>query len=107
MQTLPELLRARIAQLRISQNEAAEQLDVKPTTFSRWINGKDSPHPRRAEDLAEWLDMSMQELLAAIYAEPGVASDARTAAAIDELRREMAELRRAIGLQGPEGDEDA
>ena len=36
----PEELRSALAQLRISQNECASRLGVRPETVNRWVNGK-------------------------------------------------------------------
>jgi transcriptional regulator with XRE-family HTH domain len=98
--TLSELLRAQIAARQINQAQAAKEIDVQPTTFSRWINERDTPHPKRVEALADWLDMSVADLLMVIYAKPGTDSDVRVAAALDQLRSEVAELRALLERRG-------
>jgi hypothetical protein len=45
--------------------------------------------------------MPVADLLMVIYAKPGVDSDVRVAAALDELRSEVAELRALLEQRAP------
>lgn len=58
VQTVGETLRDhRERTLRITAREAAEQLGVRPGTYSRWENEIDVPWDR-VNELAEWCGMS-------------------------------------------------
>jgi transcriptional regulator with XRE-family HTH domain len=60
---LPEELRTRRVELKISQAALAGRLRVSQQTVSRWESGGTSPAPRRIADLAEALSLDLSALL--------------------------------------------
>ena len=85
---LPEELRTRRVELKISQSELAARLQVSQQTISRWESGDTSPGPQRLAQLAESLSLFLPALLrSAGYL---LASDFM----VDTLRPTVAELGR-------------
>jgi transcriptional regulator with XRE-family HTH domain len=85
---LSEELRARRAELGMSQAGLADQLGVAQQTISRWEGGGSSPGPRQIVALAEVLSLNLSALLrSAGYL---VASDV----IVDTVRPSGAELMR-------------
>lgn len=47
----------------ISQIKICKDLDIKPTTFSDWINGKTYPRIDSLERISNYFDMTISEML--------------------------------------------
>jgi transcriptional regulator with XRE-family HTH domain len=60
---LPEELRMRRLELKISQVELASRLQVSQQTISRWESGGTTPGPRRIAELADALRLDIAALL--------------------------------------------
>lgn len=83
--TLVDLITKRLADLGVSQREAARQLGVPSATMSRWTNGISVPSPESVPSLAAWLDEKPKRVEA-------LADEARVAAA----RSVPASIRRLV-----------
>jgi transcriptional regulator with XRE-family HTH domain len=96
--TFAQMLRARMVALGIrNQADAAEQLGVTATTFSRWIRGRDAPQSARLDAVIQWLDLPAGEVLSAIYAStPESAAIDRLAGVLSELSAAQTELRAEV-----------
>lgn len=46
----------------ISQNDIANELEVRQTTISEWENNKKIPNLRKAYELAEYLEMKVTDI---------------------------------------------
>lgn len=46
----------------ISQNDIANELEVRQTTISEWENNKKIPNLRKAYELAEYLEIKVTEI---------------------------------------------
>jgi HTH-type transcriptional regulator/antitoxin HigA len=61
--TLPEIIRLRMAELKISQKRLAEILNVSPSRISEYLNGKSEPTLKIARQLRDELQIDADIIL--------------------------------------------
>jgi len=61
--TLPEIIRLRMAELKISQKKLAEILNVSPSRISEYLNGKSEPTLKIARQLRDELNIDADIIL--------------------------------------------
>lgn len=61
--TLPEIIRLRMAELKISQRKLAEILNVSPSRISEYLNGKSEPTLKIARQLRDELNIDADIIL--------------------------------------------
>ena len=61
--TLPEIIRLRMAELKISQKKLAEILNVSPSRISEYLNGKSEPTLKIARQLRDELQIDADIIL--------------------------------------------
>lgn len=92
--TLGDALRRRREALGLSQKALADRLGVEQATVSRWEKGTQSPRSEQFDALAEFLAVTVRELVGLIYGhspdEPGRHSPAAASgvAIPDDLNEE-------------------
>lgn len=64
MSTLPELLRARMSELQLSEQQAAMQIGINAAMMERVLAGESFPNKKTIESYASFLLMGAEELLA-------------------------------------------
>jgi transcriptional regulator with XRE-family HTH domain len=79
-----------------SQTKAGQHLGVGQPTFSKWERNVEAPDPSRLPDVAEWLDITVQEVAALKYDLEPAASTTQVLADLAELAKRVASAETAI-----------
>ena len=100
-ETLGDALIAEMSKRRINQAQAAHLCGATQQTFSKWVNGLHVPYEDRLPQIAQFLDITVDELAALLPARESTArqSSKQKVSAV-EARQERLILRfEALGLR--------
>ncbi len=64
----PPTLKSLLDKANVSQNQAAKALDVHATSVTHWCQGRNFPRIPQAQDLAELLGCSLDEIIEGVRA---------------------------------------